>query len=353
MKKKALVILLALTVITAIFTGCGSKDKATESKVVKEESNTVTENGNEASTNSEDTAKKNITIRVGDQPNFFLYKVANDKGFFKEEFENDGITVEVINFVNAGPAIVESFAAGELDIAILGAQPLIQARANNIDIKAISSSNYTERGFALVASEESGITGLSDLIGKKIATQFGTNGHQVLLQFLESVGVKEDEVEIVNLKGNEALVSLETNAIDAAIFTEPQISIAIKNGEKVITDATGYGNIVCVNAASNEFIQENPEIVARFLKVLDKAQKWSDENKEETCEINSKISELEPKDVAINFDSRDRKISIDDDVFKDPISTTIAFLEKEDLITVKIAVEDVVDTSYFEASGIE
>ncbi len=341
MKKKVLNILLAITIVAGILTGCGSIGTTTGELSKETTADGVVE-----------TEKKNLTIRVGDMPNFFLLKTADAKGFFEEEFAGDGINIEVINFVNAGPAIVEAFAAEELDIAILGGQPLIQARANNINIKAISSNNYTERGFALVAAEESGINSLNDLKGKKIAAAFGTNAHQMLLQFLDKAGIKEEEVEVVNLKSNEALISLESNEIDGAIFSEPQISIAVENGAKFITDATGYGNIVCVNVARNDFLQEYPDIAARFLKVLDKTQKWVGENREESCEINAAVSEQEPEDVAINYDSRDRKISIDDDKLKQPLIGTIAFLEKEGLINVKIAIDDVIDTSYYEASGI-
>lgn len=350
MRKKAIIILMVLSVIAGMLTACGSQgaaageDSSTEGEAPKD---TEAEN-------NESGEKEKLTVRVGDMPNFFIFKVADSKGFFKEEFEKDGIDFEVINFVNSGPAIVESFAAGELDLALLGGQPFIQARANNIDIKGIASNNFTERGFALVATEESGINSLSDLKGKKIAASIGTNSHQVLLQFLEKEGISEDEVEILNLKSSEALASLESNEIDGAIFTEPQISIAVNNGNKLISDATGYGNIVCITVGRNEFLKAHPDVVERFLKVLDKSQKWIEDNKEEASEINAAISEAAPEDVKINLESRDRKISIDDDKLKDPIVATIKFLEGQGLINKEaVSIDDAIDTSYFKASGIE
>ena len=328
MKRKILAIISMLLILLTNIAGCNNKE--------------IKNTGE----------KKNITVRVGDQPNFFLLKIADKQGYFKEEFEKDGIAIDVKSFLN-GPAIVESFASGDLDIGILGAQPLIQAKANNIDLKAISSSNYTERGFALLASKGSGISSLKDLKGKKIVAALGTNSHQVLLTFLESVGIKENEVEIVNLNDNEALTALDTNRVDAAVFAEPQISKAKKLGAKLITDATGYGNIACVYVGRNEFLKENPEIASRFLKVLDKAAKWSLENREKVIEIAAKATDTSEENVAINFDSRDRSIDIRDEIFKDPINNTIKFLKRQGLTKVEVNVDDVIDTSYFKASGIK
>lgn len=328
MKRKILAIIAMLLILLTNIVGCSNKE--------------IKNTGE----------KKNVTVRVGDQPNFFLLKIADNQGYFKEEFEKDGITIDVKSFLN-GPAIVESFASGDLDIGILGAQPLIQAKANNIDLKAISSSNYTERGFALLASKGSGISSLKDLKGKKIVAGLGTNSHQVLLTFLESVGIKENEVEIVNLNDNEALTALDTNRVDAAVFAEPQISKAKRLGAKLITDATGYGNIACVYVGRNKFLKENPEIASRFLKVLDKAAKWSLENREKVIQIAAKATDTSEENVAINFDSRDRSIDIKDEIFKDPINNTIKFLKRQGLTKVEVNVEDVIDTSYFKASGIK
>ena len=179
---------------------------------------------------------------------------------------------------------------GAVDLGILGDQPTIQARSNNIDLKVISTFCTAERGYGFIATQASGIHNLKDIKGKKIGVPIGTTGHQLLLLMLESVGIKENEVKIVNLSQADASAALKSNSIDGAVLSEPTVTAVKKFGCKEIIDGSSFKQIVCVVAGRNEFLKENPKIAARILKVLDKAAKWSNENEKAAVELVSKAT---------------------------------------------------------------
>ena len=357
MKKRILSLLTILTLGAASITGCGKSDASVAAKD-NTKTNDVTESKDTQDDNAEDIKEAEndydgLVVHVGDQNNFFLIKIAEKLGYFEEEFSKDGVSIEVNQF-NGGPALNESFAAGEVDLGIIGTQPLIQSNVNGVKLKAISSANYTEKGFALIASKDSGVESLEDLAGKTISVGIGTNSHEVLLALLESVGITENDVELANLESAEALNALDTNDIDAAIFAEPQITKAQEAGHKFIADNTGKGFIICSYIGREEFLETYPEIVSRFLEVLDRADKWSEENPEEAIKLVAEYMDYTYEDVEKNFYSRDRGISVDDAYLRDPISRTLDFVNAQGIVDASsLTVDDLIDSSYYENSNLK
>lgn len=55
----------------------------------------------------------------------------------------------------------------------------------------------------------------------------------------------------------------------------------------------------------------------------------------------------------VSLESRERKISIDDELLKNPVEETLDFAKEEGLVDNSLSYDDIVDTSYFENAGIE
>lgn len=123
MKKRLLGLLLALS-LGIMATACGSGEAAAENDTGNERKEEQKEEQTADVSTEEDELKAasqaeidgNLTITLGDQrADIFLWKVAQAKGFFDEEFTEDNISVEVQTFAS-GPAIFEAVAAGGADI---------------------------------------------------------------------------------------------------------------------------------------------------------------------------------------------------------------------------------------------
>ena len=346
MKKRILSILLTAGLTLALLSGCaGAQSGKSPAAEPQTESQAADASG------SKDEAK-NITVNVGDQAAFFLVKVAEKKGFFEEEFGPDGITIHSEIFAKMGPAIIEAMAAGDVDLSIVGVFPVVNANNAGNKIMMLSSGNFTEDGFRLVVGPNSKVEKVEDLNSLKIGVPFGAAEHQITLQILGNHGLDDTKVELVNLQQADALTALLGGEIDAALFNSGTLSAAEEAGAKTIATNKEVGLIVNPVIGRKDFVEANPEITSRFLKVLDKTAKWIDENEDETVKIAAEVNGADEEGIRVSLLSRGRAISIDDEHFKDPINSTLEFARAQGLIG-DLKYEDVVDTSYFENAGIE
>ncbi|AGK98874.1 ABC transporter substrate-binding protein [Clostridium pasteurianum] len=296
--------------------------------------------------------KTPIVIKFGYQPGHAQIVVARDKGWLKDEFEKDGITFEFEKFVS-GPPLIEAMTGGRLDFGQVGDQPAIQAKANNVDIKAIAVYNSTEKGNALLATSKSGINSLADLKGKKVGVTIGSVGQQLLYIYLKSVGLKITDIQQVNLQPGDIKSSLASNSIDAAVTWEPNITQIVNSGSaKIVTDGTGYKNNVNVIIAKNSFLKEHPDVTVRLLKVLDKSARWIKDNKKEAVDIVSKDTGISPSALEPIFDKNILDINFTDEEVKS-VDDTTKFLKENNVIRKDVKVTDLIDRSYLKKAGIK
>jgi len=367
MKKKIVSAILTAAVALSLLAGCGGVQNgendagaAAEVQATAESAGSEAALGDAAAENEEAPAAeasgtdsaKDITVNVGDQAAFFLVKVAEKKGFFEEEFAKDGITIHSEIFAKMGPAIIEAMAAGDVDLSIVGVFPVVNANNAGNEIMMLASGNFTEDGFRLVVGPDSSVAKVEDLKSLKVGVPFGAAEHQITLQLLEKHGLSDTDVELVNLQQADALTALLGGEIDAALFNSGTLSAAEEAGAKTIATNKEVGLIVNPVIGRKEFVEANPEITSRFLKVLDKTAKWIDENEDETVKIAAEVNGADEEGIRVSLLSRGRAISIDDEHFKNPIQSTLDFAKAQGLIG-DLSYEDVVDTSYFENAGIE
>ncbi|WP_425802686.1 ABC transporter substrate-binding protein [Desulfitobacterium sp. Sab5] len=308
-------------------------------------------NSKEAETANAGNKKQNLTVNLADQTAYFPIKIAEELGYFKEEFEKDGITISVKSF-KSGPPMIEAFTSGQLDIGLLGDQPVIQARSNNVDLKAISTFTSSEKAYGIFATEKSGIKSLQDLKGKKIGVPLGTTLHQLAFLYLKDAGLTKNDVQIANLQMQDIVTAMQSNSIDAAVSMDPYMNPLKKSGAIFLKDATGYKNVVTVVAGRNEFLKQNPEVAARILKVLDKATKWMYENKDKSIDIVVKKSGLSKEDVTSFYENRKSAINLNQDLI-DSIQDTANFLKEQGITRSEVKISDMIDSSYLKAAGIK
>ena len=76
-------------------------------------------------------------IRVMTPGNYLPIIIADKKGFFKEAF-GENVNVEV-TAADSGSAIMETMSSGGVEFAALGDMPVVQAKANRLEITFTSS----------------------------------------------------------------------------------------------------------------------------------------------------------------------------------------------------------------------
>lgn len=364
MKKKLLSIVL-VTALAISFVACGQSKEAEkngrESQISASETETAEKekNDNEQTSSSEDelVAKSqaefdsDVVIKVGDnEPGYFIWKVADEKGFLDEEFSEDNISVEVETF-SGGPAVMEALAANEIQYGLAAVDPLINAASNGADVTSIVSTGSSVKGIAVFARKEAGINSLEDLKGHTIAVLFGTSRYNTLLLGLQSVGLTPDDVEILNLSNADTVTALQSGQADAAVLSvgQPSELLEATNVVAYADDIRDNYNIIIAN---NEFAKEHPYTTARLLRALQKTNEWVAQNKEETIQIYVDRTGAEASAAELSYDTKEFETSFDAEELKEGYQSIIDLTLKYDIINNEIKAEDIIDDQYAKLAGI-
>jgi sulfonate transport system substrate-binding protein len=293
-----------------------------------------------------------LVVRYGYQPGQVQIVVARDLGWIDQEFAKDGIVFTYETFV-AGPPLIEAFAGGRLDFGQVGDQPALQARANHVDAKAIGLYVSSEKAYALLVRNGSGIKSLKDLKGRKVGVTIGSVGHQLLYLFLKSQGYKPADIQQVNLLPGDIISSLSAGHIDAAVTWEPFLTQAVLNGSStILQDATGFKKVVCPIIARADFLKAHPDIPVRLLKIFDRANRWAKANPDKAVALVAKSVGFKPEAIRPAFEKNDLDLRITPQARRS-MEESAAFLRENGVIRANVDVADLIDTRYLVAAGLQ
>lgn len=272
MKKKAVSLILASVLGAAALTGCGASKSAEAEKVVEKEAETEAE-APEAEAAESAEKDEGAVLRFGAQP-YPLYSsvyVAYELGYLDVEFDAIGASY-VWNEFNSGPLVNEAVAAGEADMGFMADLPAIIAKSTGQPIEVVSNVAYGEKGLAVLVPQDSDISSVADLKGKKIAYATGSYAQHLLALLLDKEGLTLDDVESVNLGAADQPAALTTGEVDAIVIWEQYISKLTSEGvAKVLADGTGVKKGNMINYFVTDYAEAHPLVVEAYLKALDRA----------------------------------------------------------------------------------
>ncbi|WP_458403888.1 ABC transporter substrate-binding protein [Methanobrevibacter sp.] len=209
--------------------------------------------------------------------------VANSQG----EFSKAGINVRLVQFNNGGD-LMTAMASGDIDAGYVGITPVLSAMEKGVPIKVISAAQ-TE-GSAIVVSPESGISSVSDLQGKKIATPGEASiQHMLLTYYLNESGMSINDLKVSAMKVPSMNDALKTKKIDGMITYEPYVSTALADGNNLLIDSSEIlpNHPCCVVVASEKYLDKHANETRKFLEI----------HNNETKYINDMISQGKTKEV--------------------------------------------------------
>lgn len=336
MKKKLLTLAMAMVISLTGLAGCAGN----------ETSGTSSQSAQAAGSSASDLNQAKV-IHLGYQGAAAFAWLEQEYHYFEQEFAPDGITVEFEQFLS-GPPMIESMAAGRLDISNIGDMPPINARGNQIDVKVISKCGNTPFSNSLCLPVGTDIKSLADLKGKKVATQVGSSGHHFIALLLQSVGLTLDDIELVNLSAPDGVSAIETNTIDALSTWEPYgTQVENKGVGKIFIDSTGIKQNTSTFIARNAFAKENPELTARFLKVWMKYVDLIEADREKALQIIAEKSGYLVEDIGKSFLGSDLSLAFTDYDYEQELSTK-NFLIENGTLENDYDINDLYDFSYLE-----
>ncbi|CAH1193214.1 hypothetical protein PAECIP111891_00509 [Paenibacillus allorhizoplanae] len=217
--------------------------------------------------------------------------LGEEKGFFKEE----GVKVTPVKFLS-GPPEFQAMAAGDLDIAYIGAGATFLAAQGKGTILMPMSFSLSDM---VLATKKSGVTDWKDLKGKTIGVPKGTSGEMILNLGLEKGGLKASDINIVNMDVAGAITSFVANKVDAVAIWSPYTAeiekqVGKDNIIKLGDNKTFYPDYVFPASwvVSPKFLKEKPEAVEKFLKAWIKANDYKLQNVEETIKLTAAYTQV-------------------------------------------------------------
>src|SRR5262249_49860739 len=212
--------------------------------------------------------------------------VADEKGLFKKF----GLDAEGKSFAS-GPAVSRGLATKELDIAYVGFLPTYHDMLRGgLSVAVVAKASYGLG--SILVRKDSGINGLKDLKGKKVAGSRKNSGNDVILRafLIRELGGLDPEVDIQGVpmaeenKG-EVLIGRQ---VESAFTVEPFTSQYLVGGQtKLIVNTVDAAphHPWYVMVVRTDFLKENRDAVVRAVRAHVEATKYLNANQAEANEL--------------------------------------------------------------------
>jgi sulfonate transport system substrate-binding protein len=230
---------------------------------------------------------------------------------------------------NKGNEFVQSGAVAFGSTA--GAAALL-ARANGTPLHSIFLYSQPE-WTAVVVAKNSPITKLAELKGKKIAATRGTDPWFFLLRSLQTVGLTQDDVQIVDLQHPDGRLALERGQVDAWAGLDPHMAASqLQAGSRLLYRNISFNTYGSLNARE-DFLQQHPDIVSIVIKQYERARKYAATHADETAGILATESHLDKRVAELQLRERTKYPGngIPDAAFHGSIAGVVPLIKAEKL----------------------
>ncbi len=222
---------------------------------------------------------------------------ASDQGYYADEGLNVIITYSSYGTMDS----LKQLAAKKVDFGYGGDEGVIIAKSQDIPVVAVHKT-INRAPFYILSKPEKNIMKPEDLIGKKIATPGAGATVTILTKVvLNKAGLDYNDVEFV-FAGAGIIPALIQDQVDAMTGYLPQ-KVIIKNMGQTVNmihtgDYTDLGKIYIF--ANEKMIQENPEVVRKFVAATQKGLEYSISHPEEAIDIYLKFNPDAAKDKNVS-----------------------------------------------------
>ena len=223
-----------------------------------------------------------------------------ERGTFAESLGTTEIDTKLFD---SGPQVVESLFANSIDIAYVGPGPAVNGFLKSDTNGVIILAGAASGGASFVIHPDSEIKSAQDFVGKRIAAPQIANTQDVSLRhFMAQNGLKPAEkggsVVVLNLANPEIYTLFTKGDIDAAWVPEPWATILVEDlggkrlfHEEELWPDNKFASVLLVARA--DYVQKNPDVIARWLESHDKTVAWINSNPEQTTKIFNSFIERE------------------------------------------------------------
>jgi NitT/TauT family transport system substrate-binding protein len=194
------------------------------------------------------------SIYVGWMP----WGYAADHGIVKKWADKYGINIEVTQF-NDYVESMNQYTAGAYDaVTLTNMDGLSIPSAGGVDTTAVVIGDFSAGNDAVILK---GTGDLASIKGQSVNLVEFSVSHYLLARALESVGMTERDVNVVNTSDPDMVGAFQTADVTAMVTWNPMVSeiLALPDATKVFDSAQIPGEIIDMMVANTEVLEANPD----------------------------------------------------------------------------------------------
>ena len=234
------------------------------------------------------------TLRIGYQK-YGTLVLLKAKGSLEKRLAEQGIEVQWTEFPG-GPQLLEGLNVGSIDFGTTGEAPPIFAQAAGADLLYVAHEPPAPTSEAILVPKDSALKSVSELKGKKIALNKGSNVHYLLVRALEDAGLKYSDIQPVYLPPADARAAFERGSVDAWVIWDPFQAAAehqlqartLRNGEGLVANHQFY-------LAARPYAEKHPEVVTVLVEEIRGIGEWTRANSAEATAQVAPLLGLSPE----------------------------------------------------------
>lgn len=227
-------------------------------------------------------APEEIRISGWKRPFNVPVMVELERGSYKRAFPE--VDISIVD-LQSGPKLMAAMAAGDLDVVQgIGDAAFLVFASRGVDARIIAINNRSPGSFAVVTNNPE-VRSVADLKGRKVAGLRGSVVHQVFLDALAEVGLREADVEFFPMPLATAASTLLAGRVDAALLVGSDIARAQKSGARILADGVGRVRGLSLVVAGTRFLEAHPGFVPRFLQMRRDTLEYMKSQRDETLRI--------------------------------------------------------------------
>jgi NitT/TauT family transport system substrate-binding protein len=207
-----------------------------------------------ASTAEKKDFKVAWSIYVGWMP----WGYAAESGIVKKWADKYGINIELKQF-NDYVESINQYTAGAFDaVTLTNMDALSIPAAGGVDTSAIIVGSFSNGNDAIILKDKDK---LEDIKGQNVNLVEFSVSHYLLARALESVGLEEKDLKVINTSDADMAAAFKTPEVTAVVTWKPVVSTILESPDaKNVFDSSAIpGEIIDLMVANTEVLKDNPK----------------------------------------------------------------------------------------------
>ncbi|KRW58537.1 ABC transporter substrate-binding protein [Pseudomonas sp. TTU2014-080ASC] len=240
-----------------------------------------------ANAQAADEAKK---LRIGYQKSSTLISLLKSNGSLERALAPLDISLSWHEFPNGQP-LLEALNVGNIDLSADVADTVpVFAQAAGAELTYFAQEAASPSAQAVIVREDSPLTSLEQLKGKKVAVTKAAGSHYLLLVALAKAGLKFSDIQPAYLTPADGRAAFENRKVDAWVTWEPFLSGAQQQlPTRTLADGRDLADYKRYYLTSSKFAQANPQVLNVVFEQLLSAAEWLRANPAEAAKVLSPL----------------------------------------------------------------